>query len=166
MNMKITFSISYVRITVDAAYEDDDQVKMDDDLQKNFLSAIGDPSKGNLKPFRYLQFGMFQFPDILYTVCSFSNVVSGSNTTFKRINLENPITISLMSESHLFSIASLWSLYLALLPLGYLFLLICISNGLEARALQREALIWITKLKWAMFLFKLMPDGLMDGRTN
>ena len=54
MNMKITFSISYVRITVDTAYEDDHQVKMDDDLQKNFLSAIGDPSKGNLKPFRYL----------------------------------------------------------------------------------------------------------------
>ena len=52
MNMKIMLSISYVRITVDAAYEDDDQVKMDDDLQKNFLSAIGDPNKGNLKPFR------------------------------------------------------------------------------------------------------------------
>ena len=79
MNMKITFSISYVRITVDAAYEDDDQVKMDDDLQKNFLSAIGDPSKGNLKPFRYLQFGMFQFPNILYTVCSLGPLPGGSN---------------------------------------------------------------------------------------
>ena len=54
------FSISYVQITVDALYEDDDQVQMDDDLQKNFLSAIGDPTKGNLKPFRYLQFGVFQ----------------------------------------------------------------------------------------------------------
>ena len=64
MNMKITFSISYVRITVDTAYEDDHQVKMDDDLQKNFLSAIGDPSKGNLKPFRYIflaQFSILHF---------------------------------------------------------------------------------------------------------
>ena len=68
-----------MRITVDAAYEDDDQVKMDDDLQKNFLSAIGDPSKGNLKPFRYLQFGVFQFPNILYTVSSLGRLPGGSN---------------------------------------------------------------------------------------
>ena len=54
---------SYVQITVDAAYEDDDQVKMDENLQ-SFFSDIGDPSKGNLKPFRYFllaQFSMLHF---------------------------------------------------------------------------------------------------------
>ena len=94
MNVKITFSISYVRITVDAAYEDDDQVKMDDDLQKNFLSAIGDPSKGNLKPFRYLQFGVFQFPNILYTICSLSNVVSGSDMKKSTIDIKRVLNES------------------------------------------------------------------------